>query len=428
MNFQLQPPEITSINMYLGAGSAPMAEASAAWDELSAELASAATSFGSVTTQLVGGSWQGPASVAMARVAASYASWLEGASSTAGVAAEQAQAVANVFEAARATVIHPLAVAANRNGLVSLVLSNLFGQNTPAIAAAEAVYEEMWAQDVTAMAGYYSGASAAAAQLSPVELLLDVVNFPTLALLGRPMIGDGHTAMGPGLPGGDGGLLWGNGADGGPGYPGAPGGHGGNAGLFGNGGNGGPGFNAGAGGAQFAPTPGCNGGTGGWIWGNGGMGGTGGAGGMNWDGTGPGFLGAFSGAPGGNGGTAIGLFGQGGAGGAGGQGWTSTVVGQPGTDGGAGGNGGFGAQLYGNGGGGGAGGDGGNGGTGAGEGGGAGGAGGYGGDAKLVGNGGEGGSGGTGGSGTPTGAGAVGGVGGHAGILSGVPGHRGSGI
>jgi PPE-repeat protein len=58
-------------------------------------------------------------------------------------------------------------VAANRNGLVRLVMSNFFGQNAPAIAGVDAEYEGMWAQDVAAMAGYHAGASAAAAQLAP---------------------------------------------------------------------------------------------------------------------------------------------------------------------------------------------------------------------------------------------------------------------
>ena len=63
--------------------------------------------------------------------------------------------------------MHPALVSANRTHLVSLVTSNLFGQNAPAIAATEANYEQMWAQDVEAMAGYHVGASAAAGQLGP---------------------------------------------------------------------------------------------------------------------------------------------------------------------------------------------------------------------------------------------------------------------
>ncbi|EUA86908.1 PPE family protein [Mycobacterium ulcerans str. Harvey] len=61
-------------------------------------------------------------------------------------------------------MIHPLAVAANRNVFVQLVRSNFFGFNAPAIMAAESQYE-MWAADVAAMTGYHSGVSAAAAGL-----------------------------------------------------------------------------------------------------------------------------------------------------------------------------------------------------------------------------------------------------------------------
>lgn len=165
MNFSVLAPEINSARMFAGAGSAPMLGAAAAWDALASELGSAASSFSSVTSGLTGQAWQGPASEAMAAAAAPYAGWLSAAASGATGAAGQARAVAGAFEAARAATVHPLQVAANRNGLVQLVLSNLFGQNAPAIAAVEAEYEQMWAQDVAAMAGYHAGASAAAAQL-----------------------------------------------------------------------------------------------------------------------------------------------------------------------------------------------------------------------------------------------------------------------
>jgi PPE-repeat protein len=46
------------------------------------------------------------------------------------------------------------------------VATNVFGQNTPAIAATEAQYMEMWAQDAAAMYGY-AGVSASAATLTP---------------------------------------------------------------------------------------------------------------------------------------------------------------------------------------------------------------------------------------------------------------------
>ncbi len=164
MNYSVLPPEINSLRMFTGAGSAPMLAASVAWDGLAAELAVAASSFGSVTSGLAGQSWQGAAAAAMAAAAAPYAGWLAAAAARAAGASAQAKAVASAFEAARAATVHPMLVAANRNAFVQLVLSNLFGQNAPAIAAAEAMYEQMWAADVAAMVGYHGGASAAAAR------------------------------------------------------------------------------------------------------------------------------------------------------------------------------------------------------------------------------------------------------------------------
>jgi PPE-repeat protein len=169
MNFSVLPPEVNSARMFSGAGSAPMLNAAAAWDGLASELGSAASSFSAVTSGLTSQAWQGPASAAMMAAAAPYTKWLSAAATQATGAAGQARAAAGAFEAALAATVHPLQVAANRNGLVQLVMSNLFGQNWPAIAAAEADYERMWAQDVAAMVGYHAGASAAGAALAPLH-------------------------------------------------------------------------------------------------------------------------------------------------------------------------------------------------------------------------------------------------------------------
>ncbi len=171
MNFSVLAPEVNSARMFSGAGSAPMLTAAAAWDGLASELGSAASSFSSVTSGLASQAWQGPASAAMTAAAAPYARWLSAAATQATGAAGQARTVASAFEAALAATVHPLQVAANRNGLVQLVMSNLFGQNALAIAAAEAEYEQMWAQDVAAMAGYHAGALAAGAALAPLHNL-----------------------------------------------------------------------------------------------------------------------------------------------------------------------------------------------------------------------------------------------------------------
>jgi PPE-repeat protein len=103
----------------------------------------------------------------MMTAAAPYAAWLSASATHAEQAAAQIGTVAAEFEAVRLAVVHPIAVAANRIELVRLAISNLFGQNFPAIAAAESQYEQMWAQDVSAMSTYHSAASAAASALSP---------------------------------------------------------------------------------------------------------------------------------------------------------------------------------------------------------------------------------------------------------------------
>jgi PPE-repeat protein len=175
MDFGAFPPEFNSARMYAGPGSAPLLAAASAWDQLAAELGSAATSYGSVVSALTEGSWFGPASASMATAAAPYVDWL---SSTAGQAEEtagQAKSAAAAYEAAYAMTIPPAAVAANRTQLAALVATNVLGQNTAAIAANEAVYGEMWAQDAAAMYGY-AGSSAAAATVTPFSTPPETTN------------------------------------------------------------------------------------------------------------------------------------------------------------------------------------------------------------------------------------------------------------
>ncbi|AKN17794.2 hypothetical protein B586_16355 [Mycobacterium haemophilum DSM 44634] len=81
--FFVLPPEINSLRMFAGAGTAPML-AAAAWEGLAEELGSAAQSFVSVTTGLAG----------------------------------QARVVASIFEAAQAATVIPAAIAGNRNAFV----------------------------------------------------------------------------------------------------------------------------------------------------------------------------------------------------------------------------------------------------------------------------------------------------------------------
>jgi hypothetical protein len=167
MDFLVLRPEVNSSRMFAGMGSGPMLAAARAWDGLAAELQLAAASFGLVTSGLSSGPWQGPSAVAMREAVSPYVAWLTGAASQAEQSATQVRAAAGAFEAAFAATVHPAAVAANRAQLVSLASSNVLGLNAPDIAAVEADYEQMWAQDVAAMVGYHAGVSAAAGHLMP---------------------------------------------------------------------------------------------------------------------------------------------------------------------------------------------------------------------------------------------------------------------
>lgn len=180
-NFSVLPPEINSSRLYTGAGPAPMLAAATAWDGLAAELQSAAASFEYLTFGLASGSWRGAASCAMADAAGPHVCWLNTAARHAEGAAAMARTAAAEFETALAATVHPTLVADNRSQVLSLVMSNLFGQNAPAIAAAESLYDQMWAQDVTAMAAYHAGASAIAAELAPwQQRLQSLANIATL--------------------------------------------------------------------------------------------------------------------------------------------------------------------------------------------------------------------------------------------------------
>lgn len=166
MDFGALPPEVNSGRMYSGPGSAPMAAAATAWNSLAVELSSAARGYEAVVTQLSSEEWMGPASATMAEAVAPYVAWTGAAATHAEQAAAQARAAAAAFETAFAAVVPPPLIAANRAQLAQAIATNVFGQNTSVIAALEAQYGEMWAQDAAAMYSY-AGNSAHAAAVTP---------------------------------------------------------------------------------------------------------------------------------------------------------------------------------------------------------------------------------------------------------------------
>src|SRR5690625_4734869 len=163
LDFGALPPEINSGRMYLGAGSAPLLGAATAWDALSAEMFLAVDGYASIIAELTGFAWLGPTSVAMAAAVTPFATWLNQTAGDAAETAGRARAAAAAYELAFAMTVPPPVIAANRSLLLALVATNFFGQNTAAIATAEAHYAQMWIQDATAMYLYAESSALATA-------------------------------------------------------------------------------------------------------------------------------------------------------------------------------------------------------------------------------------------------------------------------
>ncbi|ETW26040.1 hypothetical protein MGAST_29595 [Mycobacterium gastri 'Wayne'] len=167
VDFGAIPPEINSARIYSGPGSGPLIAAATAWDALAAELTAASAGYLSVVSELASSQWLGPASMAMVATVVPHQVWISATGRNAELTGIQARTAAAAFETAHAMTVPPPVVAANRSLLLTLIATNFFGQNTPAIASTEFHYAEMWAQDAAAMYGYAASCAASASMLTP---------------------------------------------------------------------------------------------------------------------------------------------------------------------------------------------------------------------------------------------------------------------
>jgi PPE-repeat protein len=119
----------------------------------------------------------------MASAVAPYVAWTAGAGPRADEAAAQARAAAGAYEAALAMTVPPPVVTENRVWLVTLIATDFLGQNSPAIAANEAEYVEMWAQGAAAMYRYAAGSARASVLkvFTPAPQVTDAAGVATRA-------------------------------------------------------------------------------------------------------------------------------------------------------------------------------------------------------------------------------------------------------
>lgn len=107
-----------------------------------------------VTAAATSPSFEGVGGAAMMAAALPSAAWISAAGAHAQAAAATVQAGVDGYCAAVAATIPYPVVVANRAREATLVATNILGQNTPAIAEAEAEYAEFWSQNAGAMMGY----------------------------------------------------------------------------------------------------------------------------------------------------------------------------------------------------------------------------------------------------------------------------------
>ncbi|WP_139837008.1 PE family protein, partial [Mycobacterium szulgai] len=167
-----------------------------------------------------------------------------------GAAATDLDSIGSALNAANAAAaVRTTSVLAAAQDEVSAAIAALFsghGQAYQAMTAEAAAFHLQFTQAMNSGAAMF--AAAEAANTSPLQGVLDMVNGQVLAATGRPLIGNGtNGAPGTGQNGTDAGWLIGNGGAGGSGKAGTQGGAGGNGGAGGFLGSGGAGGAGGAG-------------------------------------------------------------------------------------------------------------------------------------------------------------------------------------
>jgi len=158
-DFAARPPEVNSTLIYSGAGAGPMMAAATSFSspELGAGHECRRLRIGDLAAHRRGLAGpvvdrNGRRGSAEHRVAEHHVG------ATAG-GRRESHRVGGCIRGGVCRLDSAAVVYANRAQLAALVATNILGQNTPAIAANEAMYGEFWAQDATALTTYAANAA-----------------------------------------------------------------------------------------------------------------------------------------------------------------------------------------------------------------------------------------------------------------------------
>ncbi|WP_139061752.1 PPE family protein [Tsukamurella pulmonis] len=159
MTFPALPPEVNVGRLMSGAGPAPATAAAAAWASVAASVSARSVFLQSLLPRLAA-SWQAPETALMTRNVAMYLAHNEAVRAQALLASTRHTKQAADYSAALAGMAQLPEIALNHLTNAVLNATNFLGVNTAAIAANEAQYAAMWAQNASMMAVYLANSVA----------------------------------------------------------------------------------------------------------------------------------------------------------------------------------------------------------------------------------------------------------------------------
>lgn len=155
------PPEVNSGRWELGTGPETWVAASAVWTSFAEIVATATASLMGEIATMTGATLTGMTSVSMLASSVPFFGWLAHMESTALMHSLACATVAQAWGQCTAGIIPLPVVNQNRITEAALQATNIFGQNSPAIAEMDREYAQFWTQDGASMMDYDAAVSLA---------------------------------------------------------------------------------------------------------------------------------------------------------------------------------------------------------------------------------------------------------------------------
>ncbi|ALL56207.1 PPE family protein [Mycobacterium haemophilum DSM 44634] len=152
-NYRVTPPEVTARAFYAGPGADSLWQARSGWEQLANDLQTAAKDFETTLKTLTRG-WQSAAALQMTQATAPYLTWLRYTTARVWSNWNMTTIAFLAYQTAHNRMVPPQVVAANIARRQQLHQTNQLGQNTHAIAAAQAQYQGYWDTNASAMENY----------------------------------------------------------------------------------------------------------------------------------------------------------------------------------------------------------------------------------------------------------------------------------